>query len=166
MTGPQYEREAIWRHIQYKETSKFTETYGFAGSVGAVNLEGVHYRPKGQPSKTLMVFMHPASTLQLLPVPQALPTYGVHVLCAGSRYPKNDTALIYEKILLDLGAWIRTAKEEWGYEKVVLGGWSGGGSLSLFYQAQAENPTITDTPAGDPVDVVGAGLIPADAPTP
>ncbi len=163
MTGPQYEREATWRHVQYQEVSKFTETYGFAGSVGNVNLEGVHYTPKGRPSNTLMMFMHPASTLQLLPVTQALPTYGVHVLCAGSRYPKNDTALIYEKVLLDIGAWIRTAKEEWGYEKVVLGGWSGGGSLSLFYQAQAENPTITDTPAGDPVDVVGAGLIPADA---
>ena len=163
MAGPQFEREAAWRHVQYQEVSKFTETYGFAGSVGAVNLEGVHYTPKGRDSKTLMIFMHPSSTLQLLPVTQALPTYGVHVLCAGGRYPKNDTALIYEKLLLDMGAWIRTAKEDWGYEKIVLGGWSGGGSLSLFYQAQAENPTITDTPAGDPVDVVGAGLIPADA---
>ena len=165
MAKSQFERQATWRHIQYQETSKFTETYGFAGSVGSVNLEGVHYTPKGRDSKTLMIFMHPASTLQLLPVPQALPTYGLHVLCAGSRYPKNDTALIFEKVLLDLGAWVRTAKEEWGYEKVVLGGWSGGGSLSLFYQAQAENPTITETPAGDPVDVAGAGLIPADAMT-
>ncbi len=50
-----------------------------------------------------------------------------------------------------------------GYEKIVLVGWSGGGSLSLFYQAQAERPDIVATPAGDPVDLVGAGLIPADA---
>ena len=163
MAEAQYERQADWRHVQYEETSRFTETYGFAGSVGRVNLEGVHYRPKGRDSKTLMLFMHPASTLQLLPVTRALPTYGVHVLCAGSRYPKNDTALIFEKELLDIGAWIRAAKEDWGYDKVVLGGWSGGGALSLFYQAQAENPSITDTPAGDPVDVAGAGLIPADA---
>ena len=34
---------------------------------------------------------------------------------------------------------------------------------TLFYQAQAERPTITHTPAGDPVDLVNAGLIPADA---
>ena len=40
-------------------------------------------------------------------------------------------------------------------------GWSGGGSLSLFYQAQAEKPTVKQTPAGDPVDL--GGLIPADA---
>ncbi len=155
--------EAAWRHVQYREVSGFAETYGFAGATGNVNLEGVHYVPKGRESKTLAIFMHPASTLQLLPVTRALPTYGVHVLCAGSRYPKNDSALIFEKILLDAGAWIRTAKEEWDYEKIVLGGWSGGGALALFYQAQAENPTIVDTPAGDPVDVAGANLIPADA---
>ena len=155
--------EAAWRQLQYREVSGFTETYGFAGSTGNVNLEGIHYVPEGRESKTLTIFMHPASTLQLLPVPRALPSYGVHVLCAGSRYPKNDSALIFEKVLLDLGAWIRAAKEEWGYEKIVLGGWSGGGALSLFYQAEAENPTIVDTPAGDPVDVAGARLIPADA---
>jgi pimeloyl-ACP methyl ester carboxylesterase len=87
----------------------------------------------------------------------------VHVLCAGSRYAKNDTALIMENVIADLGAYIRHAKEVWGYEKVVIGGWSGGGSLSLFYQSQAENPTIEATPAGDPVDIKGAGLIPGDA---
>ena len=108
---------------------------------GLVNCEGVRFVPKGKPSKTLAVFMHPASTLQLLPMPQALARAGVHVLCAGSRFAKNDTPLIMEKVLLDLGAYIRRAKEEWGYEKVVLCGWSGGGSLSLFYQSQAEKPS-------------------------
>ena len=45
---------------------------------------------------------------------------------------------------------------------MLLGGWSGGGSLSLFYQDQAEHPTITTAPSGDAVDLVGAKLIPAD----
>jgi pimeloyl-ACP methyl ester carboxylesterase len=150
-----------WVHVQYKEAAKFTEVYGFAGTQGAVNCEGVRFVPKGRPSKTLAVFMHPSSTLQLLPMPQALARSGVHVLCAGSRFAKNDTPLIMEKVLLDLGAYLRRAKEEWGYEKVVLCGWSGGGSLALFYQSQAEKPSITETPAGDPVDL--KGLIPADA---
>ena len=61
----------------------------------------------------------------------------MHVLCAGSRFAKNDTPLIMEKVVLDLGAYIRHAKEKWGYEKILLCGWSGGGSLSLFYQSQA-----------------------------
>jgi pimeloyl-ACP methyl ester carboxylesterase len=157
------EIEYSWLHVQYKETSAFVETYGFAGNQGAVNLEGILMRPKGRPSSTLLIFMHPTSTLQLLPVPRAAVEHGAHVLCAASRYAKNDAALIMEKVLLDLGAYVRHAKEVLGYERVVIVGWSGGGSLALFYQSQAENPTITDTPAGDPVDVKGAGLIPADA---
>lgn len=156
--------QAEWVHLQYEETASFTETYGFSGNQGAVNLEAIRFRPEGgQPCDTLMVFMHPASTLQLLPVPRAMAATGAHVLCAASRYAKNDTALIMEKVLLDLGAWIRQAKKVWGYQHVVLVGWSGGGSLAVSYQAEAENPTITHTPAGDPVNVKAAGLVPADA---
>lgn len=152
-----------WVHVAYRENVKYVETYGFSGNQGMVNLEGVLIRPVGVPSRTLLVFMHPASTLQLLPVPREAARLGAHVLCAGSRYARNDTAGILENVLVDLGAYIRHAKQVWGYEKIVLVGWSGGGSLSLFYQSQAEQPTITHTPAGDPVDIVGAGLIPADA---
>ncbi len=154
---------AEWVHVQFKETSAFTETYGFSGSQGTINLEGLRFMPRGKPSKTLLIFMHPATTLQLLPMPRAMAARGVHVLCAASRYMKNDTPLIFEKVILDLGAYIRHAKEVWGYEKIVLGGWSGGGSLTLFYQSQAENPTVTATPAGDPIDIKAAKLIPADA---
>jgi pimeloyl-ACP methyl ester carboxylesterase len=155
--------QAEWVHLQYAEPAAFTETYGFSGSQGAVNLEGIRFRPEGRSSDTLMVFMHPSSTLQLLPVPRAMAATGAHVLCAGSRYQRNDTALILEKVLLDLGAYIRHAKEVWGYKHVVLVGWSGGGSLAMCYQAEAEDPRITHTPAGDTVNVKGAGLIPADA---
>lgn len=153
-----------WVHLQYEEKAAFTETYGFSGNQGAVNLEAIRIRPAdGRPSSTLMVFMHPASTLQLLPVPRAMAATGAHVLCCGSRYQRNDTALIMEKVLLDLGAYIRHAKTVWGYDHVVLVGWSGGGALAVTYQWQAEHPTITHTPAGDPVDIKGAELIPADA---
>jgi pimeloyl-ACP methyl ester carboxylesterase len=150
-----------WVHIQYAENAQFREVYGFAGSQGMVNCEGIRYVPKGKPSKTLAVYMHPATTLQLLPMPAAMARAGVHVLCAGSRFARNDTPLIMEKVLLDLGAYIRHAKEKWGYERILLCGWSGGGSLSLFYQAQAEKPTVTQTPAGEEVEL--GGLIAADA---
>ncbi len=59
--------------------------------------------------------MHPASTLQLLPLPRAMAERGVHVLCAGSRYARNDSPLIMEKVLLDLGAFIRHAQGGWAY---------------------------------------------------
>jgi pimeloyl-ACP methyl ester carboxylesterase len=148
--------------LAFAERVQMTETYGFVGSQGMTMLEGQLLLPDDSPSTTLYVFMHPTSTLQLLPMPQALARAGLHVLCAGSRYAKNDSALIMEKVAYDLGAYIRHAREELGYEKIVLVGWSGGGSLSLFYQAQAESPSLTHTPAGDPYDLVAANLSPAD----
>ena len=160
---PTFEVRAEWAHISHCEASALREVYGFAASQGIVHLEGIRFVPEGRPSRTLLVYMHPASTLQLLPVPRAMAASGVHVLCAASRYARNDTPLIFENVVLDLGAWIRHARERWGYEKVVLCGWSGGGALALLYQAESERPTITATPAGDPIDLSAAGLVPADA---
>jgi len=149
-------------HVAFRDTAAFTETYGFAGNSGMVNLEGQLLRPRGLPSSTVYLFMHPTSTLNLLPMPRALVEAGLHVLCAASRYPKNDAALIMEKVAIDMGRWIDHARDVLGYGKVVLVGWSGGGALSLFYQAQAEAPTIVATPAGDPVDLTAERLRPAD----
>ncbi len=148
--------------VSFPDNPNFTETYGFAGNSGKVNLEGQLLHDPKSKSGTVYIFMHPTSVLHLLPMPTALADAGLHVLCAASRYPRNDTALIMEKVAIDLGKWIAHAREELGYERVVLVGWSGGGSLSLFYQAQAENPNITQTPAGDPVDLTSAGLQMAD----
>jgi pimeloyl-ACP methyl ester carboxylesterase len=119
--------------------------------------------PRDRPSKTLIVMMHPIGGGAYLPMVTALARAGCHVVFCGSRYRGNDSALIMEKCAVDLGACIRHAREQLGYERIVLGGWSGGGSLSLFYQAEAEHPTLTATPAGDPPDLTRAGLIPADA---
>lgn len=138
------------------------ETYGFAGSQGQTVLEGQRLLPRDRPSDTVFLFMHPATTLNMLPMPAALANAGLHVMCCGSRYAKNDSALIMEKVVYDLGAYVRHARETLGYRKIVLVGWSGGGSLSLFYQAQAEAPTITQTPAGDSYDLTEAGLLRAD----
>jgi pimeloyl-ACP methyl ester carboxylesterase len=148
--------------LAFAEQLRMTETYGFVGSQGRTILEGQRLVPRGRPSDTVYLFMHPTSTLHLLPMPVALADAGLHVLCAGSRYAKNDSALIMEKVAVDLGQYIAHARDTLGYRKVVLVGWSGGGSLSLFYQAQAEQPTITRTPAGDACDLTQAKLQPAD----
>lgn len=148
--------------ISFAESPAFAETHGFVGTQGLVWLEGQRLLPRDRPSDTVFIFMHPSSTLQLLPMPSALADAGLHVICGGSRYPKNDTALIMEKACSDLAQYVRHAKEELGYKKVVMVGWSGGGSLSLFYQSQAENPSITRTAAGDAYDLTRAGLIPGD----
>ena len=93
--------------LSYEEKSSFTETYGFVGSQGLVVLEGMHFIPRDNPSNTVVLMMHPSSTLQQLPIPKALASAGVHLVCCGSRYPKNDSALIMEKVALDLGAYVR-----------------------------------------------------------
>ncbi len=158
MSEPTENFQRIPAILRFKEQAAFVETYGFVGSQGITVLEGQLLRPRNKPSKTVFVFMHPTTTLQLLPMPTSLANAGLHVMCAASRYPKNDSALIMEKVASDMGAWIRWLREDQKYEKVVLVGWSGGGSLSLFYTAEAENPSIKQTPAGDPWDLTAANL--------
>jgi pimeloyl-ACP methyl ester carboxylesterase len=155
--------ETEWFTQSYPEKRVFNETYGFGGSQGMIHVEAMLLRPRGVQSKTLFFFMHPQTSMDVLPVPRSLVAQGCHVMCARNRYFKNDSVLIFEKVLIDFGEWVRFAKEKLGYEKIVIVGWSGGGPLAAFYQGQAEKPTITDTPHGDAVDVVGAGLIPGDA---
>jgi hypothetical protein len=73
--------------LSFPDTTGYTETYGFAGNSGRVNLEGQYFIPADRPSKTLFIFMHPSSTLNLTPMPAGLASAGMHVLCAASRYP-------------------------------------------------------------------------------
>jgi len=136
------------------------DTYG--GSAGIVFVECMRIRPIEQDSKTVIVFSHPIGGGSFLPMVTELAKSGTHAIYCNPRYRGNDTALVMEKCLLDLAACIRDLKTRFGYEKVLLGGWSGGGSLSLFYQDQAENPTITATPAGDGLDFSEVDIPEAD----
>jgi pimeloyl-ACP methyl ester carboxylesterase len=149
----------------HADPSPLKDVYG--GPTGQVFVECMRIRPEGGEARgaarSVILFSHPIGGGSFLPLVTALAHAGRHVIYCNPRYRGNDTALILEKCLLDLGACVADLKTRFGYEKVVLGGWSGGGSLSLFYQDQAEHPTITHTPAGDAVDIVGAGLRPTDA---
>lgn len=146
--------------VLHSDPSPIKDVYG--GDAGSVFVECMLLRPVGVESKTVIVFSHPIGGGAFLPLVNALAHAGLHVAYCNPRYRGNDTALILEKCVLDLGACIDDLREKRGYEKILLGGWSGGGSLSLFYQDQAEHPTIRETPAGDPADLVAAGLTPAD----
>jgi pimeloyl-ACP methyl ester carboxylesterase len=147
--------------IAYAEQAAFKDTYG--GVEGIVFLESYRLRPIDIASDTVLVFMHPVGGGAYLPMVTELAKQGNHVIYAGSRYRGVDSALIMEKVVLDLAAAIRDAKERFGYERIVLAGWSGGGPLSLFYQQQATRPSVFCTPAGDPPNLTEADLIPADA---
>ena len=111
--------------VAFEERASFKDTYG--GEAGHVFLECVQIRPRDRESKTAVVFSHPIGGGAFLPIMAALARAGHHVVYVNTRYRGNDTALVMEKCLLDLGAAIRDAKRRFGYERIVLGGWSGGG---------------------------------------
>ena len=147
--------------VVFREQASFKDTYG--GEEGWAFIEAMRIAPADVPSKTCIVFSHPIGGGSFLPIMTALAREGHHVIYCNTRYRGNDTALIMEKCVVDLAACIRDLSTRFGYERVVLGGWSGGGSLALFYQEQAERPTLTETPAGDPPDLTSETLPPGDA---
>ena len=146
--------------VTFKETSQYKDTY--AGEIGTVALTAHLLKPDISTGKSVVIFMHPTGGGSYLPMLNSLAKQGIDTVWCDSRYRGTDSALIMEKVLIDLGQCIKHLKEVLNYEKVILGGWSGGGSLSLFYQSQAENTSITETPAGDPIDLVSENFIPAD----
>ncbi|MFZ2175076.1 MAG: alpha/beta hydrolase, partial [Rhodococcus sp. (in: high G+C Gram-positive bacteria)] len=109
-----------------------------------------------------VLMAHPASNFLSHFLLKPIAESGLPIMAMNTRYAQNEPALIMERAIEDLGTGIRWMREELGFESVVLLGFSGGGSLASFYQSQAENPTVTTTPAGDPADLASAKLLPAD----
>ena len=156
--------------VAYRNDSGVRDVYG--GLAEVVTLECYLLKPDNPADTgtagpatghTVLVFMHPsAAGGGYLPMVTALARAGHHVIYAGSRFRGSDSALLMEKVVQDLGEVIKDARNRLGYSTVVLAGWSGGGSLSLFYQQQAQFSTITASPSGDGPDLTTLGLIPAD----
>jgi hypothetical protein len=108
-----------------------------------------------------VIVMHPASNFMGHYLIAPLAQRNLKVLALNSRYVNNDTTLIMERVIQDLGAGVRYLREQ-GVDQLVLIGNSGGAGLACFYQAQAEKLTINDTPAGDPVALSPEQLPPVD----
>lgn len=113
-------------------------------------------------SDTVVVTMHPIGSPAYLPLFPELARTGLHAIGCTTRYTVGDFALQMENVLLDLAACVRDARERLGYQKVVLAGWSGGGSPMMGYQAEAEKPAITRTAAGEPTLLADTELPAAD----
>jgi pimeloyl-ACP methyl ester carboxylesterase len=155
-----YEYDRIPHLVAYQNTSAVRDVYG--GVAELVVLESYLLKPKTKPSDTVLVFMHPIGGGAYLPMINALARAGHHVIYCNSRFRGTDSALLMEKVVEDLGEAIKDAKNRLDYDKVVLAGWSGGGSLSVFYQQQAKHPTVTASPSGDGPGLTKLGLTPAD----
>ena len=118
---------------------------------------GAWRQPAG-PRRAAAIVMHPASNFMGHYLIAPLAARGVACMGLNSRYAGNDTLLLMERVIQDLGAGVQFLRSQ-GYERIVLVGNSGGASLAALYQAQAEHLTIEHMVDGDP-----AGLSPADLP--
>ena len=130
--------------VAFTNDSGVRDVYG--GLAEIVVLECYQLKPE-PPSDTVLIFMHPIGGGAYLPMVNALARAGHHVIYAGSRFRGTDSALLMEKVVQDLGEVVNDAKDRLGYSSVVLAGWSGGGSLSLFYQQQAQSAATDLIPA-------------------
>lgn len=111
---------------------------------------------------TVFVLSHPTSNFHSHYLIEPLTARGAAVFLVNTRYMANDSMLLMERAIQDLGAGIRHLREI-GFRHIVLIGNSGGGSLAALYQEQAENLTIRTTPDGQPFTLEEGDLPPADA---
>lgn len=109
--------------------------------------------------RTAAVVMHPTSNFLGHYLLGPLAARGVACLGLNSRYAGNDSLLIMERVLQDLGAGVQWLQAR-GYERVVLIGNSGGAALVSFYQAQAERLSLDTLVDGSPAHVSPADLPP------
>src|ERR1700719_443440 len=117
---------------------------------------GILYLPaKGKPRTVVIMAYARADLSSYYSIP-----FWVEAGCAAfgfnTRYLNNDAMMIHENLLLDLAAGIRFLREEEGFEKIVMLGNSGGGSLFAYYDSQARTPAgnrVSAPPGGGPPDL-------------
>jgi pimeloyl-ACP methyl ester carboxylesterase len=117
--------------------------------------EGAAGRPG---ARTGAIVMHPASNFMGHYLIAPLAARGITCLGLNSRYAGNDTVLLMERVLQDLGAGVKHLREALGCERVVLIGNSGGAALAAYYQAEAEHFGAETMVDGDPSQLVAADL--------
>lgn len=117
---------------------------------------GLYYRPAGKMPKTAFLITHPrANQMQHFMAPR-LAAGGYGVLGQAPRWINNETNAIQEETLLDVAAGMQYCKQNFGVERFISVGHSGGGGLFAFYQVQATTAPpgrFWSTPAGDPPDL-------------
>ncbi len=112
-------------------------------------------------NRVAAIVVHPTSNFMGHYLLEPLARSGVDLLGLNTRYAGNDSTLIMERAILDIGAAVKFLRSR-SYDRVFLIGNSGGAGLAAFYQAQAEQLTITATPAGDPVEIRPEDIPPVD----
>ncbi|MBX3642677.1 MAG: alpha/beta hydrolase [Rubrivivax sp.] len=119
------------------------------------------WREPAARGRVAAIVMHPASNFMGHYLIAPLAARGVGCMGLNSRYAGNDTLLLMERVIQDLGAGVAFLRAQ-GYAKVLLIGNSGGAALSAFYAAQSQRITATEFVHGDPTHLVATDLPPVD----
>ncbi len=117
---------------------------------------GILWLPRSGKPKACVIMSHPRAEFGHH---YSMPFWveaGYAAFAHNTRYLNNDSTMIHESILLDLAAAIKYLREEEGFERIVMIGNSGGGSLFSYYDAQARAPKgsrVASPPGGGPPDL-------------
>lgn len=127
-----------------------TRTISFKAPDGGTS-RGILHARGGE--RTVVCISHPRADMsQHYAIPQLIEA-GYACYSHQCRGLNNDIDCVHEELLLDLATGYRHLKDALGYEKIVLLGNSGGGSLFSFYQSQASKAPkarVLHSPGGDP----------------
>jgi len=117
---------------------------------------GLLYVPANGKPRCVVIMAHPrAEFFQHYSIPYWLHA-GFAAFAQNTRYINNDSMMLHENLLLDLAAGIRFLREEQGFERIVMLGNSGGGSLFAYYHAEAstaKGSRVSSPPGGGPPDL-------------
>jgi pimeloyl-ACP methyl ester carboxylesterase len=117
---------------------------------------GLLYEPPAGRPRTVVIMAHPrVDFAQHYSIPFWVEA-GFAAFALNTRYLNNDSTMLHENLLLDLAAGIRYLREERGFERIVMLGNSGGGSLFAYYDAEARKPAgsrVAAPPGGGPPDL-------------
>jgi pimeloyl-ACP methyl ester carboxylesterase len=119
------------------------------------------WREPAARGRVAAIVMHPASNFMGHYLIGPLAARGVACMGLNGRYAGNDTLLLMERVIQDLGAGVAFLREQ-GYAKVLLIGNSGGAALSSFYAAQSQRITATEFAHGGATHLVPADLPPIE----
>jgi pimeloyl-ACP methyl ester carboxylesterase len=126
---------------------------------------GILYTPPAGRARQAVYLMHPRGEFSRHYVVPGLTARGYAVFGHNSRYLNNDIDMVHERLLFDIAGGMRFLRAR-GYERIVLLGNSGGGSLLGFYQWQASRAPgerLRHTPGGEPIDLTAEDMPEGDA---
>jgi len=127
--------------------------------------KGLLYKPARGKSRTVVIMSHPrADFFHHYSIPYLVDA-GYAAFALNTRYLNNDSTMLHENLLLDVAAAMRFLREEAGFDKIVMLGNSGCGSLFSYYEAQARAPKgerVSSPPGGGPPDLNQFDLPTAD----